>query len=125
MTETAYRAWLQTMRSALTGDRGEYVEELGEWRCDAAHVRRAGKSGTGYKEPYAMIPLTHAEHDWQHRHGELAAIQRLRADLAEVIETPEEAKDYFDQLLKAYRKAWFRITGDPEVLEYMREVTEK
>ena len=69
-TDKQYREWIQRQPSAYNGLFGEYVN--GEGRCIAAHVRRAGESGTGYKAPYACVPLTDAEHQLQHREGESA-----------------------------------------------------
>lgn len=69
-TDDEYRAWIQRQPSAYSGLFSEYVN--GEGRCIAAHVRRAGESGMGYKAGYACIPLTDAEHQQQHRDGESA-----------------------------------------------------
>lgn len=69
-TDDAYRAWVQKQPSAFSGQFSEYVN--GEGRCIAAHVRRAGESGTGYKAPYACIPITNEEHQRQHKEGESA-----------------------------------------------------
>ena len=67
-TDKDYREWIQKQPSAISGEFSEYVN--GEGRCEAAHVRRAGEAGTGYKPPYSCIPLTHEEHAQQHQHGE-------------------------------------------------------
>lgn len=69
-TDDEFRAWIQRQPSAISGDFSEYVD--GEGRNIAAHVRRAGESGAGYKAPYACIPLTNAEHQNQHQVGESA-----------------------------------------------------
>ncbi len=67
-SDDEFRAWVQRQPSAYSGEFSEYVD--GEGRCIAAHVRRAGESGIGYKAPYACIPLTDKEHRQQHQHGE-------------------------------------------------------
>ncbi len=69
-TDDTFRAWVQRQPSAVSGDFSEYVN--GEGRNIAAHVRRAGESGTGYKAEYACIPLTNDEHQLQHQKGESA-----------------------------------------------------
>lgn len=69
-TDEEYRAWIQRQGSAWSGKFSEYVD--GEGRCIAAHVRRAGESGTAFKAPYACIPLTDEEHQRQHQVGESA-----------------------------------------------------
>jgi len=69
-TDDEYRVWIQRQPSAFSDEFSEYVN--GEGRCVAAHVRRAGESGTGYKAPYACIPLTDMEHKIQHQQGESA-----------------------------------------------------
>ena len=69
-TDEEYRAWIQRQPSAFSGKFSEFVN--GEGRCIAAHVRRAAESGTGYKPEFACIPLTDAEHQQQHREGEVA-----------------------------------------------------
>lgn len=69
-TDAEYREWVQRQPSAFSGKFSEYVN--GEGRCVAAHVRRAGESGTAYKAEYACIPLTDEEHQRQHQYGESA-----------------------------------------------------
>ena len=88
-TDKQYREWIQRQPSAYNGLFGEYVN--GEGRCIAAHVRRAGESGTGYKAPYACVPLTDAEHQLQHREGESAF--------------PGGA-EWFDKRLAEYKSEW-------------------
>lgn len=67
-TDDEFRAWVRRQPSAWSGKFSEEVD--GEGRCIAAHVRRAGESGTAYKAEYACIPLTHEEHQAQHDGGE-------------------------------------------------------
>ncbi len=69
-TDAEFRAFIQRLPSAVSGEWSEWMEGTGEGRCVAAHVRRAGEAGTAYKPPYACIPLTDAEHKRQHQHGE-------------------------------------------------------
>jgi len=67
-TDEQFRKWIQLQPSAISNEYSEYIN--GDGRCEAAHVRRSTDSGTGYKPPYACIPLTHAEHTKQHNEGE-------------------------------------------------------
>ena len=103
MSDADFRKWIQKQPSCLSGGFSEYVD--GDGRCLAAHVRRAGKSGTAYKEEYACIPLFRAEHDLQHQQGELACLQRFAPHLK--AETVEDAKAIFDSLVAVYRREWF------------------
>jgi hypothetical protein len=121
MTDAAFRAWVQTKRSCLTGKFAEWLTDIGEHRNPACHVRRAGEAGTGYKPPYSAVPLTNVEHDYQHRHGELAVIQKFNPVLARTVKTEWQAKDWFDAKAEHYRRAWYAHSGDKEVLEFIRE----
>jgi hypothetical protein len=67
-TDKAYRRWISFQPSCISGCFAESVAGMG--RNPACHVRRAGKSGTDFKEPYACAPLTHEEHRLQHAQGE-------------------------------------------------------
>lgn len=87
-TDAEFREWIQRQPSAYSGNFGEYVD--GEGRCVAAHVRRAGESGTAYKAEYACIPLTDAQHRHQHRQGESALCE------------PE----WFDKMRAKYVQEW-------------------
>lgn len=116
MSDSEFREWIRNQPSALTGKYSEYVH--GEGRCLACHVRRAGKSGTGYKAEYSCVPLTREEHDVQHRKGEVACLvqflpSHFAKSLFEGVRTEEEtklrAKTYFDQLAEKYRNRWMEI----------------
>lgn len=49
------------------------MPELGEWRSQAAHVRRANNSGIGCKpSDKHLVPLCSDCHKIQHQHGESA-----------------------------------------------------
>lgn len=84
-TDKQYRAWIQRQPSCISGRFSEWVG--GEGRCEAAHVRRAGESGTGFKAPYSCVPLTRKEHAEQHQYGEFD-------------------KDFFDKQAKKYLYLW-------------------
>jgi hypothetical protein len=69
-TDKQFREWVQRHPSCISGRFSEYLEN-GEGRCVAAHVRRAGESGTGFKAEFACLPMTQAEHLLQHQKGEI------------------------------------------------------
>jgi hypothetical protein len=98
-----YRAWIQTQPSCISGEYSEYVH--GDGRCIAAHVRRANRSGTGFKALYACVPMTDAEHRVQHQAGELACLitfgGKQFADF-----TVDDAKKWFDDQVRAHFKKW-------------------
>jgi len=100
-SDAAYRKWIQRQPSCISG-RYDYTE-IGD-RCEAAHVRRAGASGMGFKAEYACVPLTHTEHAIQHSRGELALLQGISAGSW----TRESAKAYFDRMRIRYLKMWLR-----------------
>lgn len=69
--DAAYRRWIQQQKCVVCGQQ-DYVEETGEMRCEAAHVRRADSFGVAYKAKYACISLCHKHHHQQHNEGEEA-----------------------------------------------------
>jgi hypothetical protein len=113
MTDAEYRAWIQTLPSCLSGQFSEYLDD-GRKLCIAAHVRRAGESGTAYKAPYSCVPMTQTEHLYQHQHGELACIMKFTRDPqlkvtllnASLIEAERIAGDWFDAQVLKYRAMW-------------------
>lgn len=69
MNDIAYRVWVQTQPSCISGRFTAYIN--GEGRCIAAHVRRVKwGAGTGIKPAMAYVPLTNDEHMLQHQQGE-------------------------------------------------------
>lgn len=94
-TDKQYRAFIQRQPSCISGRYSEWVD--GEGRCEAAHVRRAGKSGTAFKSPYSCVPLTRQEHADQHQHGE----------------TSLAPKDWWDAQVIKYRKLWVQSKKKP------------
>ena len=116
MTDKAFREWIETKRSCLSGEFSEFLN--GEGRCIACHVRRAGAAGTAYKPPYSVVPMTFAEHSVQSHGGELEAIKQFNIGLARIVTTVEDAKAWFDEQARKYRRAWYELTDDEEVLAY-------
>ena len=121
MTDATFREYIQRQRSCLSGKFSEWISELGEWRNPACHVRRAGDSGTGFKAPYACVPMTNPEHAYQHQHGELAVIQKYNPAVARTVKTEWQAKAWFDKQVENYRVAYLKATGDKGVLEFIRD----
>ena len=120
MTDKAYRAWIQTLPSCLDGKSfSEWLPDTGEWRNPACHVRRAGRSGIAFKEEYACIPMTHAQHDYQHRYGELACLVKFMRDAQprdtllrlSPIDAERMAAGWFDGQVNKYRELWCERTG--------------
>lgn len=98
-TDEEYRKWIQGCASCIS-NKYNYTE-LGP-KCEAAHVRRAGQSGTGYKAPYSCIPLTHEEHQLQHQKGESALL--LSAGIAF-----DDAKEWFNKKRCHYVQEWGKM----------------
>jgi len=89
-TDAEFQEWIRRQPSCISGDQ-DWIDGLGEGRCECAHVRRVGEgSGTAIKPPYFAVPLTHREHAIQHQHGESAL----------------EATEYFEKKATHYRTEW-------------------
>jgi hypothetical protein len=131
MTDNEYRAWIQTFPSCLSGQFSEYLED-GRRLCVAAHVRRGGFSGVGYKAPFSCVPMSQTEHAYQHNHGELACLAKftrdpqLKATLlnASAVEAERIAQEWFDTQVLKYREMWRELTGEaPWAAEEFATVT--
>ena len=118
MTDKDYREFIQTLPSCLSGQFSEYLED-GRRLCIAAHVRRAGESGTAFNAPYSCAPMTQTEHFYQHQHGELACLVKFTRDPqlkvtlldASPIEAERIAGNWFDAQVIRYREMWRSRTG--------------
>lgn len=94
-TDEQFREWVQRQPSAWSGA-SDWVESIGEGRCEAAHVSRIefGR-GIAHKPEYACIPLTHAEHMNHHAKGE------------SVFNTPKElGRDWMERMRIQYVSDW-------------------
>jgi hypothetical protein len=81
MNNEAFLDFVRTRKSCITDRFDVYLDSTEEnGLCEAAHVRRAGPSGIAHKPDYSAVPLTHEEHDLQHRQGELACLLRYLPD---------------------------------------------
>ncbi|MDH3376152.1 MAG: hypothetical protein OEQ39_04180 [Gammaproteobacteria bacterium] len=69
-TDEEYLEWVKHKPSAISGEFSEF-HDTGEQYCIPAHIRRVQYgSGTAEKPPYCAIPLTNAEHQQTHQHGD-------------------------------------------------------
>jgi hypothetical protein len=98
-SDAAFREWVSRQPSIVSGDFGEHTE-AGERRNIAAHVRRAGESGTGTKAEYACVPMTAAEHAIQHQSGEAAVYARAMVKAGKTAPTN-------DPEIESAAAAWF------------------
>ena len=129
MTDAAFLAWIRTQSSCITG-RGDWVENLGENRCDAAHVRRANTFGTAFKAEFSAVPLTHFEHDIQTRLGELTCLMEFlgKGEIRRLFYgKPYEdrviaAKEWFDAQVLIYRQRWAEETPEGRAWAAKREL---
>lgn len=101
-TDDEFREWINTLESCISNNFSEYPN--GEGRNPACHVRRGGKSGTGYKAPYSCVPMTHDEHHVQTVHGEAAVLNKYLSPGF----TPDTAKHWYDIKVIHYRKLWIK-----------------
>lgn len=104
MTDKAFREWISRQPSCLSGGFSEFVN--GEGRNPACHVRRSSTSGTGFKAPYACVPLTSVEHALQHQRGEAACLEAYLGG----VWTAEAAKAWFNEQVAKYRAEWEQQT---------------
>ena len=100
-SDRQYQEWVRHQPSCIDGN-FDWDSEKGEPRCEPAHVRRAGESGTGYRGLYAVVPLTHQQHKHQHRWGEAACLNRFLGGHW----TPETASEWFDNKRTEYVMKW-------------------
>ena len=91
-TDKGYQEWVRKQPSVISKC-GDWVESIGEERCEYAHVRRAADSGTGIKPAYWGIPLRHEEHKLQHQQGESSL---------------GKSPDWFEKKAVELRTAWVK-----------------
>lgn len=92
-TDKQFREWVRTQPSCISGNFSDWLGNLGEWRNPACHVRRAGRSGTAFKEDYACVALTHTEHHIQSVKGEAAVLTQFLGGKW----SNDEAKAWFNE----------------------------
>jgi len=103
-TDEEFAAWIQKMPCMVCGG-GDWVVEIGENRCEAAHVRRANNSGTAWKGLYIRVPLCHEDHILQqHQHGESKLYERKQSiRKCKVYQSP---KDWMVAKAQEYLERW-------------------
>ena len=80
--ESVYEGWIRKRPSWVSGEQ-DWDSEKGEGRCEPCHVRVVEEgSGTAIKPPYFCVPMTHCEHELQHRSGYAAVLGLDDSDLA-------------------------------------------
>jgi len=99
-----YLDWVQIQVCVICGKQDWPPDVIGG-RCQAAHVRRAGESGTGYKADYAVIPLCGKHHQMQHEKGELAALRDVTPYGEQCIDV-DSAKEWFNKRRIAHVEQW-------------------
>jgi hypothetical protein len=103
-----FQEWVRRHHSCLSG-RADWDEDLGEPRCEFAHVRRVSEgSGTAVKPPYFGVPLTHEEHRWQHDKGEIRTLAKFAKATFEKLDkaTSDCAAEWFQKQANKYRFDW-------------------
>ena len=105
--EEIFLAWLRTLTSALSN----------KSPCVPAHVLRVSKgAGKGRKPRIWAIPMTHAEHMYQHQHGEKALLDLHHYSPYGITTTVQECKDWFDDRAQEYRDEFLQRIW-PQYLE--------
>lgn len=105
-----YTAWIQKQISCITGGT-DWIEEIGEGRCEAAHVNRvAYGAGRGFKGDL-LVPLTHEEHHYYHQHGEQSVLLKY-LEMPKLAITEEFAKCWFENAAFAHKARYER--GEPK-----------
>lgn len=80
-SDAEYRKWIQNQPCIVCGG-GDLVEQTGELKCEAAHVKRPSNSGMGHKPEYSCVSLCHECHiGYQHSRGTVDLyVKALRHD---------------------------------------------
>lgn len=101
-SEDQYIKWIQKKPSVM-GTGGDWVERIGEERCEAAHVLRVNEGGgKAVKSPYHIVPMRREEHAYQHQHGEQAAVMKFMNPPKKDFNGPE----YLEKRADSYRSEW-------------------
>lgn len=114
-SDAEYQDWVRTQPCVICGS-ADLIADTGELKCESAHVRRAGESGTGHKAGYATVPMCHEHHQVQHNQGEVAVwLETLEEMPIEAIDKSwptteakqlQMAKDWFDKQRIEHVQAW-------------------
>lgn len=68
ISDKHFQEWTRKQPCASCGG-GDWIEEIGEFRCEFAHSRLNARGGTSYKPPYSGLPLCHSCHSKSHLKG--------------------------------------------------------
>lgn len=114
-TDEEYRAWIQKQKCIACGGQ-DWVQEIGEGRCEAAHVKRPSNSGVGHKPEFSCAPLCHKHHvHTQHKHGlptlyaehlELTGCKDRQVNMPTFEAFAVEAREWFDKKRDRLLKEW-------------------
>lgn len=106
-----YAGYIQTQACIACGET-DWVEEIGEGRCEAAHVNRPDRAGMAIKADYSRVPLCHMHHvPTQHQHGLRTLYEGYLAWKGKPIEGDERerieaAREWFDRERIRYVQQW-------------------
>lgn len=107
-TDKQYRTWIQQHpKGCMICNGGEWVQDLGENRCEAAHVLRAdlppSREGDEPNKPdFSRVPLCNKHHTTQHNQGEYAALVSYDQDKYKGV----DASDFFRRRSIIYVQQW-------------------
>lgn len=94
-SDADFQDWIRLRKCVVCGEQ-DWVESLGEGRCEYAHVRRG--SGVGIKPEYSGVPMCNEHHRLQHAKGEQAAYHETQASIGlPKAGTEQEAREWFEK----------------------------
>lgn len=103
-TDEEYRKWIQT-QPCIVCNEGDLVEEIGEKRCEAAHVKRPSNSGMKDRPEYSCVPLDNQHHvHMQHQHGLAYLYQHHLFRRGKIRDMPSTLKNFGDEERQAARE---------------------
>lgn len=103
-TDKVFREAVQIQECCVCGGWADWLADIGEGRCHAAHVERVNSgSGTAIKSKYACIPLCGTCHKLQHDQGEFALWMQATGSQGGAI---HQAKAWFDKQRIKYVSEW-------------------
>lgn len=110
-TDADYQAWCHHQTCAISGGKGEFLRDKGEWRCQYAHINFSDNSGIGIKNAeYSGLPMTYEMHiDRQHKQG-IEALKKPFIDSKKQHERYKDTttKEILQMLVRKYNGKWAR-----------------
>lgn len=107
-SDAEYHAWTRRQKCIVCGGQ-DWLEDIGEGRCEYAHVRRSGDAGTAFKPEYSGVPMCHEHHAVQHQHGESSAFNSYE-DLSGDATTKYTAREWFERRAEKNLSEWAHRT---------------